>query len=193
MDHSSPMFKRRQKRSFLRRIKELLWPSMGWRRAGHYLALRILRLSDADGHDVIAQSVAWGIGMSFFPILGVHALMAGAAAALFRLKIIVSVIGTLIIPPVVLPVLFSIDFLVGRKILNALGFYGWGKEASFNQNVAGNDWTWLADHFYELFVPALIGFLIFLPMAWCAGYMLTHKIMDILRARYNRKHKGAPV
>jgi len=108
------MFKRRVAHSLSRKIKELLWPSMGFKRAGHYLALRIMRLSDADGHDVLAQSVAWGIGLSFFPVPGIHAVMAAAIAALLRLNILVAMLGTLIVPPVIIPVVFSLDFLVGR-------------------------------------------------------------------------------
>jgi len=186
------MFKARQKRSFLRKIKELVWPSMGFARAAKYLALKILRLSDADGHDVIAQSVALGTSISFFPIPGVHALIAAALAALFKCRIVVSTVATLLVPPVVLPVVFSLDFLVGRQVLKAFGLAGWGSQASFDRNIQGSDWAWLQDHFYELFLPSLIGFILFMPMVWCASYMATHKVMDILRRRYRLKHGVAP-
>ena len=182
------MFKRRNKRNFARRIKELLWPSMGWRRAGQYLALRVLRLSDASGHDVVAQSVGCGIAMSLFPVFGVHALLAAGIAVVARLHVVVAVIGTLIIPPVVLPILFSLDFIVGRHILRAFGYGTSASQANFERTTAGGDWSWLVDHFWELFIPSFVGFLIFAPLVWSFGFIATHKVMDILRTRYKRKH-----
>lgn len=187
------MFIRRKKPGLSSRIKELMWPSMGFKRAANYLALRVLRLSDAGGHDVMAQSIAWGIGMSFFPVFGVHAVLAGLMAALTRNHVVVAVLGTLIIPPVILPLIFSLDFIVGRHILRWFGFGGWGSQNTFETTASTGGLAWLSDHFYELFLPAFIGFLVFLPLAWSAGYLATHKVMDILRIRYNRKHKDAPL
>jgi|GEM_PF-2189357 len=184
------MFKRRIERSLSNKIKELLWPSMGWRRGLHYIALRVLRLSDASGHDVVAQSIGCGIAMSFFPVFGIHALLAAAVAAAFRLRIVVAAIGTLLIPPVILPVVFSLDFIVGRHILRALGYGTSASQANFERTTAGSDWTWLVDHFRELFIPSFVGFLIFAPLVWSAGSIGTHKVMEVLRKRYKRRHPG---
>lgn len=195
MDHSSPMFNRRHERSLGRKIKELLWPSMGWRRAGHYLALRILRLSDADGHhDRMAQSIGCGIAMSFFPVFGVHAVLAAGVAFIIRANVVVAALATLIIPPVILPIIFSLDFIVGRHILNSLGYEAASTQEKFEQTAAvTSDWSWLVEHFEELFLPSFVGFLVFLPLVWSAGFIGTHKVMESLRRRYNRKHPELPL
>ncbi|MEK7801294.1 MAG: DUF2062 domain-containing protein, partial [Pseudomonadota bacterium] len=68
------MFKRRKRRSILGKLREVLWPKMGWRRMGHYLHLRMIRLN-ASPHQ-IALGISFGASISFVPLPGTHIITA---------------------------------------------------------------------------------------------------------------------
>jgi uncharacterized protein (DUF2062 family) len=118
--------------------------------------------------------------------------MAAGVAALMRLNIVVAALATLLLPAIVLPVIFVLDYVVGKQILRAFGMSNWGSQSSFERTIAHSDMGWLWQHISEHsreFVPALVGFVVFLPLSWCAAYLATHRVMDILRERYRRKYK----
>ena len=73
------VFRRRRKRSILARLLELLWPRMGWRRAGKYYVFRIKRLPGTPYS--IACGFALGAAVSFTPFIGFHFLLAGFLAS----------------------------------------------------------------------------------------------------------------
>lgn len=160
---------------------------MGMRRLLRYFALRLVRLSAAV--DSVARGIACGVTVSFFPVFGIHALMGMAMAFVMRGNVLAAAIGSLIVPPVILPVLFSLDFLVGRKILRAAGLwdaYGWGREESFQQATT-TGFAYISTHFEELFVPAFVGSVLFMLLAWPAAYMASHKLLEALNKRHKRR------
>lgn len=166
---------------------------MHWKRIARYLKLRIVRLSHAP--EPLARAIACGVSVSFFPIFGVHALMGIALAFVMRANILAAALATIIVPPVLLPLLFSLDFLVGRKILRYFGVYGQGSEADYVQKVMAVDQNTLVYHFDEMmlhfqefFLPAFIGSFIFMILVWPAAYMAAHKLIEALVAHHH-KHK----
>lgn len=167
---------------------------MGLRRLAKYLTLRIVRLSHAP--EPLARAIACGVTVSFFPIFGIHALMGVAIAFLIRANVIAAAAATLIIPPVILPLIFSLDFLVGRKVLRYLGVYGQGSEAEYLRNtIQGSDlvshFDYLLLHFRELFLPAFVGSFIFMLLVWPATYMAAHKLIEVLAHRHKRNKERA--
>jgi uncharacterized protein (DUF2062 family) len=185
------MFKRRKKLKLSFRIRQLLWPHMGFKRLVKYFTLRIVRLAHAP--EPLARAIACGITVSFFPIFGVHALMGVAIAFAIRANIIAAAAATLIIPPVVMPLIFSLDFLVGRKVLRYFGFFGQGSEAEFVQNAMQETETWtdhfdyLFEHFRDFFLPAFTGSFIFMILVWPATYMAAHKLIEVLEHRHKTR------
>lgn len=178
------MFKRRLRPKLFIRIKQLCWPHMGVRRTLRYFTLRIVRLSHAP--EPLARAIACGIAVSFFPVFGIHALMGIGAAFLMRANIVAAALSTLIIPPFILPLIFSLDFLVGRKILRFLGFYGQGSEVEFVQGaVQGPDYV--SESFNDLFLPAFVGSAIFMLLVWPATYMAAHKLIALLAHRHRNE------
>lgn len=159
---------------------------MGWKRTLHYYNLRLVRLSGTP--DPVARGIACGVAVSFFPVFGIHAVMGIALAFLLRANILAAAIGTLLIPPFMLPLIFSLDFIVGRKILRWLGMYGQGREDTF-QREAAQGWDYIRDNFHELFLPAFVGCVIFMLLVWPAVYMAAHHVIDVLVHRH-KKHKA---
>lgn len=183
------MFGHRRENDFLFKIRRLIWPSMGWKRSLRYFSLRIVRLSAAP--EPLARAIACGITVSFFPVFGVHALLGFGAALLMRANAVAAALATLVVPPVLLPLIFSLDFVVGKKILQWIGFRGAGNEAAFHQEAAGGA-NYIVDKFDEFFLPAFIGAGIFMLLVWPATYMGAHKLIEFVVAQHRkRKEKRA--
>jgi len=181
------MFKSAKKKTFSFYIKELMWPSMGWKRAGKYIALRVMRLSATS--DSVPRGIACGLCISFFPIFGVHAILAMAMAFIIRANVVAAGLGTLIVPPVILPLVFSLDFLIGRKILNWSGHKVSVSEPEYITQTAAKGAKTLIEHFDDYFLPAFVGSVIFMVLVWPAAYMATHKVIDLLKHRHAQKKK----
>lgn len=113
------MFKRRKPLTKLQHVREMCWPSMGWRRASKYTYLRIVRLSDST-HS-IALGLAIGVGISFNPILGTHFIQAAILAWFLRANVLCAIIGTFAGNPWTFPVLWWGGIKFGAWIFAAFG------------------------------------------------------------------------
>ncbi|MCB1538397.1 MAG: DUF2062 domain-containing protein [Rhodospirillales bacterium] len=158
---------------------------MGLKRVMRYFSLRIVRLSHQP--EPLARAIACGIAVSFFPVFGIHALMGAGLAFLMRANMVAAALSTLLVPPVILPLVFSLDFLVGRRILRYFGLFGQGTEASFSRTNAAEGY--FHEHFNDLFLPALIGSGLFMILVWPAVYMAAHKLIAVLVHRHHQ-HKA---
>lgn len=157
---------------------------MGYRRMALYLAVRVMRLSAAS--DSVPRGLACGVAASFFPIFGTHALFAMGLAVLIRANIIAAALGTLFVPPVILPLVFSLDFLVGRKILVWSGHSVTVSEAQYLRHGMQEVHS-LVENFEIYFLPAFTGSVFFMILVWPAAYMATHKAIEMIRHYYNTK------
>ena len=90
------VFRRRRKRSIPFRALEIVWPRMGWRRAGRYFVFRIKRLPGTPY--TIACGFALGAAVSFTPFIGLHFVIAGIIAWALRANILFISIGPLVLP-----------------------------------------------------------------------------------------------
>lgn len=113
------MFQRREQRTALQKLRETLWPSMGWKRACLYVKHRIMRLSDTNYS--IAAGLAAGACISFTPFFGTHFLQAIAIAYLVRGNYFAAVIGTFWGNPWTFPFLLSFSLFIGNYILGLFG------------------------------------------------------------------------
>ena len=76
------MFRRRQKPTLLRRVREFFWPSIGFRRSTRYLAHRVARMPGTPSS--IALGFACGVGVVFTPFVGLHLIIALVLAWIVR-------------------------------------------------------------------------------------------------------------
>ncbi|NBX66937.1 MAG: DUF2062 domain-containing protein [Proteobacteria bacterium] len=164
------MFKSKKKRNISFYIKEICWPSMGWKRAARYVALRVMRLSVAS--NAVPRGFACGITASFFPVLGTHALIAAAMAFVIRANAVAAVLGTLVFPPIILPIIFSFDFLVGKNFLQWTGLY-------ITPAHAGSTTT--LENIEGFMIPATAGAILLMLAVWPLSYFATKKAIDLFR------------
>ncbi|ODN70426.1 DUF2062 domain-containing protein [Methylobrevis pamukkalensis] len=108
-------FRRRVPLSRRERLRNLLWPRRGWRRAATYVSRRIMRLR-ASPH-AVAAGVAAGAFSSFTPFIGFHILLGFAVAFLLRGSMLAAALGTAIGNPLTFPLIWISTFEVGRFIL----------------------------------------------------------------------------
>ena len=113
------MFKRRTPLTPLQLLKEIFWPTMGFRRAFRYVKLRIVRLSDTN-HS-IALGLSLGTAVSFTPLVGTHFIQAGVLAWFFRGNVLSGLIGTLVGNPWTFPLMWWASIELGSFLFAAVG------------------------------------------------------------------------
>lgn len=109
------MFQRRVALHPLRRLREALWPSIGWRRATTYIWRRVWRLSGTP--HTIAIGIAAGTFMSFTPFLGFHIVGAMLIAWVFRGNLVAAATGTIVGNPISYPPIWLATYDLGNWML----------------------------------------------------------------------------
>ena len=95
------VFKRRNKRSALGWLREMVYPRGGFRRATLYVMHRMRRLPDRPHR--IARGVFAGSLIGFLPLPGLQFLGAWGAARLIRGNVLAALLGTFNSNPVTTP------------------------------------------------------------------------------------------
>ena len=178
------MFNRREKLGPLRRLSRLLWPAMGWRRTGYYLKHRIGRLPGSPYQ--IAAGFACGAAISFSPFVGLHFIIGGIWAWLFKSNIISSAIGTVIGNPWTFPFIWTWIYHCGVW----MGAGSGSKSDSIKEldlgtlfaNIFGamlaGDIKLLVDTAGPVFWPMLIGSLPTMCVIWLVFYFLLKAMVE---------------
>lgn len=111
------MFQRREALHPLRKLREALWPSMGWRRATIYVWRRVWRLSGSP--HAVAAGIAAGTFMSITPFLGFHIAGAMLIAWVFRGNLVAAAFGTLVGNPITYPAIWWATYDLGNWMIGA--------------------------------------------------------------------------
>tara|TARA_Y100001970_G_scaffold45236_1_gene56746 strand:- start:47900 stop:48469 length:570 start_codon:yes stop_codon:yes gene_type:complete len=177
------LFRRRNKKSFSNKFRDLFWPRIGWRRTGRYYLLRIKHLPGTPYS--IAAGFACGAAVSFTPMIGGHFILGAVLAWVMRGNLIASAIGTAVGNPWTFPFIWTGIYWLGTKILG----YERGQElpAELTMSV-------LFDEPVLIFVPMLVGgipaallawFIFFIPMRkLIANYHSHRRARRLLRRQY---------
>lgn len=186
------MFHRRYPLSFLQKIRQILWPKMGWWRFIKYYRLRIVRLSSSA--ESIAINLAGGSAMSFTPFFGIHIFggMGMAWVLGHRINLIASTVGTFVGNPWTFPFLFFASYSLGEWILS---FFG-SSETNVNLNPdvveqhGENLWSFLSDNFADIFIPTAVGGTLLALLSFPLYYFLyLYLVRGAQRARKLRMRK----
>jgi len=113
------MFKRRKPLSLIQKMREFVWPSMGWERSLQYIKHRILRLPDSTRN--IALGLAIGAGVSFSPLMATHFIQAALLAFILRANIPASLIGTFFGNPWTFPFIWWASLSLGSFLFGIMG------------------------------------------------------------------------
>ena len=178
------MFRRRKPLSALKQLRAVIWPERGFRRLFSYLFQRIIRLPGTPAS--IASGFASGIAASFTPFLGLHFILAGALAMLFRGNVLASAIGTFFGNPWTFILIWLADYEVGLGVIHTFGFGADLKVLSIDELVAimGNVIRFLSftgniscanlsRDIEQVFMPLLIGGTVLGAIAWVASFLMT--------------------
>lgn len=167
------MFKRREKPSQAQKLREMIWPSMGWRRMAQYTRLRLIRLPDTTHK--IALGLALGSAVSFSPLIGTHFAQALFLAWIFRVNMLASFIGTAIGNPWTFAFIWWSSFALGTGIFE---FFGWHDAGTLPDHIDFDVvMEILKTHPLDIFLPwmvggYLIGMAILLPAYYLYYWMI---------------------
>ncbi|MEL6838404.1 MAG: DUF2062 domain-containing protein [Pseudomonadota bacterium] len=200
------VFKRRDRRAIWRVVFDFFYPRGGWSRAAQYVKHRVRRLPDTP--EKISRGIAAGVFTAFTPFYGLHFIVAAIIARLMGGNILAALLGTffgnpLTYIPIGVASLGTGYWLIDRPFNAAL--FGIGRDADpdyctlgcrfgnafydishnfmamFTTEVA--DWHGLAEFYYEVFYPYMIGGII--PGVICGGvcYYLSVPVITAYQKR----------
>lgn len=190
------MFKRREKQTFIIKMREFIWPSAGWRRAASYMQHRLARI---DGTPyAIASGFACGAAISFTPFVGLHFLIAAMITWIVRGNILTSAMGTAVGNPWTFPFIWATTYNFGTWLL------GWdgSDDVLAQMNNIFNKFTVvdivkapldvLGPFLETIFLPMLLGGIIIGCSLWIVFYWPVYKIVSkykINRMKRRQKNK----
>jgi len=114
------LFQRREKEPLQKKLRNLVWPDMSFRRVLDYYKHRSVRIPASD-HS-IAAGLAFGCLVSWTPLFGTHLIQCIVFCWLTRTNVIAAFIGTAFGNLLTTPLLMLIAYHVGKIILHTLGF-----------------------------------------------------------------------
>ena len=165
------MLGRRDRRSVSARVRELVWPRIGWRRASSYFGHRVRRLPGSPYS--IAAGFACGAAISFTPFLGFHFVIAALVSWLIGASILASAIGTAVGNPWTFPLIWFASYRIGAFFLGG----------DLSQDLPGGlTMTTIFDRPGAVLLPMLIGGLLLAAVAWVLSFWLVRRAV----ARYQR-------
>lgn len=153
------MFRRRSKLSYKKRLTNVLWPRIGVRRTANYIRHRLGRLQGSPY--AIAAGFAYGAAISFTPLMGGHIVCAALFSWFSRASVVASVIGTAVGNPWTFPFIWAWIYYLGVWLLGM-------DPIDFDAEVLS--FSYLAEHFVDIFVPMLAGGVPTAAAAWVAFY-----------------------
>lgn len=173
------MFRRRVELHPLERLRELVWPKLGWKRAFQYGWRRVWRLSGTP--HAVAVGMAAGAFASFTPFLGFHFMIAFAVAWLLRGNLIASAFGTFVGNPVTFPFIWIATYDVGYWLLE-------GSEAPTEPSVGVDMFSGQAlDAILPVLMPMTVGGI---PLGLVCGgviYYLTRSTVEAYQTQKREK------
>jgi uncharacterized protein len=166
-NNQKSMFKRRTPQTTLQHARELIWPSMGWRRTARYVHLRITRMSDSTHK--IAGGLAVGTAVAFTPILGTHFIQAALLAWIFRLNLLAAIIGTFLANPWTIPFMWWGSIELGAFLFS---FFGVHAETALPHHMTFKlFWDLLTHEPVRILLPWLTGGYLLAFVSWPPAYI----------------------
>lgn len=192
------MFKRRDKRPAWKVVTSAVYPQGGWKRAFSYVKHRVRRLPDTP--EKIGRGIWAGVFTTFTPFYGLHFIVAAIIAKVMRGNFLAALMATFFGNPLTyLPIaaisLGTGHWLLGQRPQSDVTSLG-GKFADAGRDLWGNllavftparaDWHGLANFYYDIFYPYMIGGILPGVIAATTAYYLS---VPVLRAYQNRRRK----
>lgn len=195
------ILKRRDKQAFSDKVRDLLWPRMGWRRVANYYKQRTIRIPA--GEYSIAMGLYIGCAVSWTPTFGTHLLQCLLFCWLFRANFFAAFIGSAFGNFWTTPFMMYAAYAFGKVVLQFLGF-----DSLVEENLAPMilslfaDPSWddvkvlFTDYGWQLFLPTLVGGygigILSFPFFYYPFYYMIKGAKSARRERIeNKMHKEA--
>lgn len=194
------VFRRRDRRSILRTIGDILYPRGGWTRAFQYVTHRVRRLPDSP--ERIARGIWAGVFASCTPFYTMHFLVAFLVARLMRGNVLAALMATffgnpLTYVPIAAFALKTGHFMLGTEFDENTHRSLLGKFSDASEDLKNNffahfsgaetDWHGLIVFYDEIFLPYLIGGLIGGAIAGTVFYYLSVPVIRAYKKRRQAK------
>lgn len=173
------MFSRRHPRSLRQKIRESLWPSMGFYRLVSYYQHRMGRLKETPY--AVAAGFASGVAIAFTPFLGFHLMIGGMLTWLIGGSLIAMVVGSVIAGNFwTYPLIFVSTYKLGKVFMG---------ETPPDQPHLRFTWDFLLKKPMDYLVPMLLGSLPLAVVSWTIAFYAVRRVMKGYRtARLKRLH-----
>ncbi|HVV94370.1 MAG TPA: DUF2062 domain-containing protein [Hyphomicrobiales bacterium] len=171
------LFRRRTPLTQSERLRAMVWPRTGFRRAILYRAKRLARVA-ASPHAVAAGAAA-GAFAAFSPFFGFHYIIAATLAFVSRGSIIASAILTTAANPLTLPLFWTLSFWVGHLLLGGSEKFDAAKLLSEHSTKA----------LMAVFKPLVFGSVIVGAVVAIVVYFLVRR--GVVAYRTRRRHRLA--
>ncbi|MFC4270603.1 DUF2062 domain-containing protein [Sneathiella chungangensis] len=161
------MFRRRKKTTRFKQLADFFWPAIGFRRSSKYVGYRLARLKGSPYS--LAAGFAFGAAVSFTPLVGLHFIISGVLAWIFRASILASALGTAVGNPWTFPFIWTLTYKVGRWMLGGEPGDKAFPDASlttFFDGLWAGHWSEVSHIFFDVIHPMLISSLPIAIFVW---------------------------
>lgn len=175
------MFKRTAPRTRRQKAREMIWPSMGWRRLIRYYKHRMGRLPGTPYF--IAAGFATGIAVSFTPFIGFHLMTAAILTWLLEGSLVAMALGTIVAGnPWTFPLIWIGTYKLGEIILGEAETRS--ASSTLNHQFTFSD---LMDKPMELLLPMTLGSIPIALISWLISfYFIRHVVKGYKETRQKR-------
>ena len=175
------MFNRRIKPDLITILRNFIWPKMGPKRTLKYWLHRISRIPDSTY--AISAGIAFGASISFTPFVGLHFVLAGLFAWVFRANIIASAIGTIVGNPWTFPFIWIWIYQLG--VWMGIGGIPDALRQQHFSELFGKiltalpklDFSYLLEFAWPIFSPMLAGAIPTGIITWIGFYFLSKLVI----------------
>ncbi len=167
------MFRRRH-RPWFDRLRALVWPRGGWRRASAYFGHRVRRMPGSP-HS-IAAGLACGVAVSFTPLVGFHFVLAALMSWAIGGSILAAAVGTVIGNPWTFPFIWFVSYRAGSWVVG---------EAAPVAPPGEFTMAFIIENPEAILLPMMIGGLPMAIGAWLLSFWLVRRAV----ARYQRMRR----
>lgn len=181
------ILKRRHPKRTHHKIRDALWPRMGWRRALRYIKYRLIRIQDSDRN--IAVGLSWGAAVSFTPLIGTHVIQAALYTWLMRGNIVASFIGTFWGNPWTGPLMQWFSYETGKLFFRVFGAREFAPlPDTWNLEKV---WGYIVEHPHDLVLPWVVGGFIAGVFVWPVFYVIHSAMIRSARAARRKARETA--
>ena len=137
------------------------------------LKMKIYRIRDFP--ESVAIGLAWGVAISFTPLLGFHLIICYLGTVLMRGNLIAATVGSVVGNPWTFPIFFYYAYKIGL-------FFFFTPLQNYEFTIG-----FLLENFGELFFPTLIGSLPIAIIIWFITYKVSKFYLE--KRYYEKKNK----